>query len=153
MQNLTIDFTAAFKESHSARLLVVDDDPFVRDLHATVLRMNGYDVATAEDGVDALEQLAAKPFHLIVTDRNMPRLDGASLILALRSAGGSIPVIMVSGSLAHSPLPSAIAREVFATIQKPAQTVEVLSAVARALLSTPANEGRLRYPGIKHLAA
>ena len=42
MQHLTIDFAAPFKESKNARLLVVEDDPFIRELYAIVLRMNGY---------------------------------------------------------------------------------------------------------------
>ena len=137
MQHLTIDFTASFKESRRARLLVVDDDPFVRDLHTTVLRLNGYEIATAEDGVDALEQLADERFDLVLTDRNIPSIDGASIVLALRSAGSQIPIIMVSGSLAQTPLPAAIAREIFAAIPKPAQIAEVLSAVARAYHRRP----------------
>jgi len=133
MQHDTIDFAAPFRESQRAYLLVVDDDPFVRDLHATILRMNGYKVATAENGVDALEQLADERFDLLLTDRHMPGIDGASIILALRSAGSEIPVIMVSGSLAQTPLSAAIAREVFAAIPKPSRTSEILSAVTRAL--------------------
>ena len=148
-----MDFTGPFKESQRARVLVVDDDPFVRDLHAIVLRMNGYDVTTAEDGVDALEQLADESFDLMLTDQYMPRLNGASVILALRSAGSRIPVIMVSGSLGDTGLPPAIAQEVFAAIPKPAHTAEMLSAIAEALQSAQAQKGPGRFQGICELAA
>jgi CheY-like chemotaxis protein len=153
MHYLNIDLAGHVIGSRPARLLVVDDDPFIRDLHATVLRMNGYVVATAADGVHALEQLADEPFDLMLTDWDMPGIDGASVVLALRSAGSRMPVIMVSGSLAEAPLPSAIAREIFAAIPKPVRTAEVLSAVARALRPAPAREGEYHFFGIANLAA
>ena len=153
MQNLAIDFSAPFKEPQHARVLIVDDNPLVRDLHAVVLRMIGYDVATAEDGVDALEQLADEPFDLLLTDRQMPMIDGTGIILALRSAGSRMPVVMVSGSLAYSPLPPAIAREVFAAFAKPASITEIVSAVAQALRAAPVQADREYFSEIRHLAA
>jgi CheY-like chemotaxis protein len=118
----------------------VDDDPCIRELHTLVLRSEGYEVETAADGAAALERLAVKIFDLVVTDRAMPNLDGASLVLALRSAGSSIPVVMVSGSLAQAPLPPRVAREVSAALPKPALTGDILSAVAHALRDTPRRE-------------
>lgn len=122
-------------ESPRARLLIVDDDQLIRELHARVLNLAGYEVVTAGDGVDALEQLASAHFDLVLTDKQMPRLSGANIVLALRSAGSRIPVVMVSGSLAARSLPPLVAREVFAALPKPARTGEVLSAVALALNS------------------
>lgn len=95
--------------------------------------MEGYGVVTSNDGADALERLAAEDFDLLLTDRMMPVLDGASVILALRSAGSRIPVVMVSGSLVQSPLPPGVAREVSAALSKPARMGEMIEAVARAL--------------------
>ena len=120
-----------------ARLLVVDDDSLLRELHAVVLRMDGYEVTTAEDGVAALELLAEGRFDLVLTERHMPKFDGASIVLALRSAGSRIPMIMVSGSLADTLLPLEIVREISAAIPKRARTAELLSAVARALSLAP----------------
>jgi CheY-like chemotaxis protein len=137
MHHLTIDLPTPVKKSPRARLLVVDDDPLIRELHAAVLRMDGYKVATAKDGVAALEVLAEERFDLVLTERHMPKFDGASIVLALRSAGSRIPMIMVSGSLADTPLPPEIVREI--AIPKLARTAEVLSAVARAL--SPAHAG------------
>ena len=133
MNYLSTAISATTQPSSRARLLVVDDDPLLRELHATVLRIFGYEVATAEDGADALEQLAEESFDLVLTDRQMPNLDGVSMVLALRSAGSVIPIIMFSGSLSHAPLPAAVAGEFFAAIPKPARTPEVFSAVAAAL--------------------
>ena len=133
MNYLSTAISETTQPSSRARLLVVDDDPLLRELHATVLRIFGYEVATAADGVDALEQLAEESFDLVLTDRQMPNLDGVSMVLALRSAGSVIPIIMFSGSLSHEPLSAAVDGEFFAAIPKPARTPEVLSAVAAAL--------------------
>jgi len=153
MQHLSVDIAAAFKEGRRARLLIVDDNPFIRDLHTIVLRMTGYEVETAENGVEALERLADTPFDLVVTDRYMPGIDGVTVILALRSAGSNIPVIMVSASLSYTGLPPLIAREVFAAFSKPANTADILRAVAEALQPGEAEERRRRPQGLRELAA
>lgn len=153
MKHRSTDISATSRQSSRARLLVVDDDPLLRELHATVLRIYGYEVATAENGVDALEQLAEEPFDLVLTDRQMPNLDGVSIVLALRSAGSGIPVIMFSGSLSHAPLPAAVAGEFFAAIPKPARTPEVLSAVAAALDPAPRRPDLLQVRNDHLLAA
>jgi len=128
---------AASGLAHPARVLVVDDNQALCELHAEALKLEGYEVVACFDGVDALEQLAADQFDLVVTDRIMPVLDGASMILALRSAGSRIPVVMVSGSLVQTPLPPGVAREISAALPKPARLREMLAAVARALALRP----------------
>jgi len=123
-----------------ARILIVDDDHLLCGLHSLVLERHGYDTVTAENGEDALTQLSFGHFDLVVTDRAMPVLDGASMVLALRSAGSRIPVIMISGSLALSPLPPAVAREVNIALLKPAHPKEIIEAVAQVLRTHPACE-------------
>ena len=123
-------------EPPRARLLVVEDEQLIRELYARVLSLEGYEVETAEDGVAGLECLAREHFDVVLMDRQMPRLDGASMLLAMRSAGSRIPMIMISGSLALRPLPSGVAAELSATLLKPARQAEVLSAVANALRET-----------------
>lgn len=116
-----------------ARILVVDDDALICGLHAAVLELAGYEVMTANDGADALTQLAAEHFDLVLTDHLMPCLDGASMIMTMRSAGIRIPVVMVSCPGAQAVLPPEVDREVCAFLPKPAHVAEVLAAVARAL--------------------
>jgi len=128
---------AAYASARPARILVVDDNRALRGLHADILKTAGYEVVTSTNGVDALERLASGHFDLVLTDRMMPVLDGASMILALRSAGSRIPVVMVSGSITQSPLPPGVAREISAALSKPARMGEMLAAVARALAVTP----------------
>lgn len=138
--------TAITSPKSRPRILVVDDDSLIAGLHAAILELEGYDVMTSDNGEDALLQLAADHFDLVLTDRSMPVLDGASMVLALRSAGSRIPIVMVSGSLAQTPLPAAVMSELFATLPKPARTAEVLAAVSRALSpNAPRQESLNRF--------
>jgi len=135
----TISIPTSANDSWRPRLLVVNEDPLTRELHTLVLNLEGYDVETAGDGAAALERLAVEEFDVVVTDRAMPNLDGASMVLALRSAGSKIPIVMVSGSLSEAPLPRLVACEISAAVPKPARTNELLSAVAHALRASPAH--------------
>lgn len=82
-------------------ILVVDDSPTVRKLLTVMLSQSGYDVLTAFDGVDAIRSIATHLPQLIITDINMPRLDGYKLCkLVTRDAQTKhIPVIMLSGGI------------------------------------------------------
>ncbi|QQE13904.1 sigma-54-dependent Fis family transcriptional regulator [Planctomycetota bacterium] len=84
-----------------SRILVVDDDPIVAESLAELLADDGYDVATAGDGVEAIRLLDASigstPFGIIITDLNMPRMDGVSLLRELRKKHQSVVPIVVTG--------------------------------------------------------
>ncbi len=81
------------------QILVVDDDPLVREMLREILTDSGYRAETAEDGQAALDRLAAgDPVDLILSDMNMPRLDGLSLIRTLRGRGEDVPVIILTGN-------------------------------------------------------
>ncbi len=135
MQTIHVSPATRDESVPRARILVVDDDSILAGLHGAVLELAGYEVVTSDNGEDALMQLAFDHFDLVLTDRNMPVLDGAGMVLALRAAGSRIPVVMVSGSLAHSPLQPEVACEVSTALAKPATRGAVLDAVARALES------------------
>jgi CheY-like chemotaxis protein len=65
-------------------VLIVDDSPTVRKFVSVSLTMQGFNVVAACDGMDALEKLPQKKFDLVITDLNMPNMDGFELIKALR---------------------------------------------------------------------
>lgn len=115
------------------RVLVVEDDEVLRGLYAAFLHLEDYEVELAEDGADALRQLDRLQFDLVLTDRNMPRLDGAGLIRAIRAKSNHVPIVMVSGSLQHSPLPQDVKDAVAVALPKPAKPSEILAAAAFAL--------------------
>jgi two-component system chemotaxis sensor kinase CheA len=85
-------------KTRAAGILVVDDSITSRSLERSILEAHGYRVRTAVDGVEALELLRAEKADLIVTDIQMPRLDGFGFVEALKADSGlkGIPVIIVS---------------------------------------------------------
>ena len=78
------------------RVLVVDDDPAVRDSLRRSLAFNGYTVDVAGDGEEALRALARQRPDAVVLDVMMPRLDGLATCRALRAAGDDVPVLMLT---------------------------------------------------------
>ena len=78
------------------QILVVEDDKNARRLMEAVLTRYGYNPITACDGVEALEIMDRKHVDLIILDVMMPRMDGYEFTNTLRSAGCSIPILMVT---------------------------------------------------------
>ena len=78
-------------------VLVVDDDARIVDLLRTALDKEGYRVETACDGVEAYQHLKAPDCKCMLLDINMPRLNGAELLLLMQSEGIKIPTIVMAG--------------------------------------------------------
>ena len=78
------------------RVLVVDDDRAVRESLRRSLEFNGYDVALAADGAEALAGIAHLAPDVVVMDVMMPRLDGIEATKALRSAGNDLPILVLT---------------------------------------------------------
>ena len=109
-------------------ILVVDDEPAVRELIEAVLEDDGHVVRGAGDGLAAMAEVARDPPDLIVCDLLMPRLDGRSLVARLREAGVGIPVVIVSA------VPRAAAGlAVSDVVAKPFDLDHLRGAVARTL--------------------
>jgi two-component system, OmpR family, response regulator MprA len=79
-----------------SRVLVVDDDKAVRESLRRSLEFNGYDVALAADGAEALAGIAGTAPDVVVMDVMMPRLDGIEATRALRTAGNDVPVLVLT---------------------------------------------------------
>ncbi len=77
-------------------ILVVDDDQAVRDSLARSLRYSGYEVTTANDGVDALARLSSLRPDAVIMDVMMPRLDGLETTRSLRSSGNDVPILVLT---------------------------------------------------------
>lgn len=82
----------------ATKILVVDDDIFVREMLSSILEGSGYTIVMAENGLEALKKCIADPtIDLIVSDVNMPEMDGIQLIKEVRKQGLDVPIIMVTG--------------------------------------------------------
>lgn len=80
------------------RIMTVDDSASVRQMVCFTLKGAGYDVVEASDGEEALAKLAGMSVHLIISDLNMPRLNGLDLVRKVRSmpAHRFVPIIMLT---------------------------------------------------------
>ena len=78
------------------RILVVDDDRAVRESLRRSLEFNGYDVALAGDGAEALASIGSRAPDALVVDVMMPRLDGIETTRALRTAGNDLPILVLT---------------------------------------------------------
>ncbi|QJU60691.1 response regulator [Sphingomonas sp. AP4-R1] len=116
------------------RILTVDDSPSMRMLLKAALTEQGFQVFQAEDGVDALEKLDAAQPDLIITDINMPRMDGFQLIETLRGEAASrLPILVLTTEASDAK--KARAREAGATgwIVKPFDRDKLGAAIRRVL--------------------
>jgi CheY-like chemotaxis protein len=82
----------------SSKILIVEDSTDAREMLAMLFHMEGYSVATAEDGREGLMRASADTPDLILTDINMPNVDGAEMIRRLRAEPGSsrVPIVVMT---------------------------------------------------------
>lgn len=109
------------------RALLVDDDPHLLALLAAFLEARGYAVEQAADGEQALARLEGGGFNLVVTDRNMPRMDGLALCRAIRARAGEAYVycIMLTASDQEESLVAAMEAGVDDFVAKPLRPAEL----------------------------
>lgn len=83
----------------SKRIMVVEDSDDVRLTTCFILRQAGYEVIEATDGEDALSKLESEPVDLVLTDLDMPNIDGLGVTRGVRAhpAHASVPVVIVTG--------------------------------------------------------
>jgi len=135
----------------SARLLVVDDDPAIREALADELREAGYDVAIAADGNEAAALARQGGFDLVLTDLAMPRRDGFALIRALRAgdeptAATPILVLSVRGEELDKVRALDLGADDFVT--KPFALAELLARVRAQLRRSGRGADVLRFTGL-----
>lgn len=115
---------------HLGRVLIVDDDTEWREIVADLLSDAGYAVTTAEDGRRGLEMIATAPPAVVMTDIQMPVMDGCELLARAHAVDGRLPVIVVSGDPGPDAKPLSGA---FRVMRKQATPDELLEAIAAAM--------------------
>jgi len=116
----------------TVNFLVVEDSPTMRQLITFALkRVHGCKIIEASDGIDALKKLAGQKFDLILTDINMPIMDGLKLVSLIRSdeQHKNIPIIIITTEGADEDRKKGIALGANAYLPKPIQTAELLRLV------------------------
>ena len=118
-----------------ARILLADDDPTTLDLVARTLVADGHEVLRCQDGQEALQQLTsgAKPFDLLLTDVEMPALDGIELARRVAEAKPGIRILLMSGF--SDPKQASPGVPIAGFISKPLSLDQLRSAVRSALAS------------------
>ena len=121
-----------------ARVFVVDDEPDMVDLLATILKADGFEVETDIDGRSALARMLAEPPDLVLLDLMMPDLDGMELLKLLRldSKGADVPVLVVSARTGHQDQLGTLQLGANAYICKPFSPRELVRQVRQLLGST-----------------
>jgi CheY-like chemotaxis protein len=122
-------------------VLVVEDDPYLRNLYRSALTSAGYSVIAVEDGLDALRRVDEQTPSAVVLDLALPRLDGRDVHRELRSRPETrhVPVVVVSGTNTEDLNPDDFA----SVLHKPVLPDVVVMAVERSL-----RKGRPRFSSL-----
>ena len=122
-----------------ARILLVDDDPMITELVIDMLGIEGYDVDTATNGIEALQKLERQRYDLIITDLHMPKLDGSGFYreLAQRKLHSLKRIVFLTGTTGASDEHRFVQESGVPVLLKPFNVSELIQLVRRLLSSPP----------------
>ena len=117
-------------------IMIVDDSASLRQVVSIALKSAGYDVVEACDGKDALNKLDGRKLHLIISDVNMPNMDGLTFVKAAKQlpAYKFTPIIMLTTEASDAKKAEGQAAGAKAWVIKPFQPAQMLGAVAKLVL-------------------
>ncbi|MCZ6601527.1 MAG: response regulator [Planctomycetota bacterium] len=123
-----------------SNVLIVDDEPEIREIVREILVQNGHRVTEATDGLDAVERLTHSHFDLIITDFTMPRMGGLGILKYLRKNGVRTPTVILSGSTISGLDDEAHLKELgaWSIVRKPIEIDELMESIKDALAHAPA---------------
>ncbi len=114
------------------KILIIDDNVMVRKIIRNIFRNEGYEIEEAENGIEGLDMVKQEPFHLIITDILMPKMEGLELIIHLKRDFPKIKVIAISGGKPYY-LYMAKKLGIESVFTKPVDPQELLKAVKRLI--------------------
>lgn len=126
---------------HGEVILVVDDEPAIRDMTTSILEGHGYLPISAQNGADGVALFAKERerIRLVLTDIMMPVMDGVAMIFALRTLNPEIKIIVLSGLLENYQISELAATGAIELVDKPFTSRKLLFAVASTLKSASAS--------------
>ena len=120
--------------ARSQKILIVDDEKGIRVLMSDVLSSEGFEVSMARDGQESLEQLEESSFDLVITDIDMPRVDGVEMLRTMEKAGRKEMVIVMTGNPSDRRFHDAAAMpSVVSRLEKPFRMDILVDAVMAAI--------------------
>ncbi len=119
----------------STNILVVDDEKDVRDLLYRVLKKQGYDAKTAENGYKAIEEVKKMPFDIIFMDIKMSGLNGVEAFKIIKEIDPKVSVIMITGYsvLVDELIKGAVKRGIYEVIYKPFNIDKIIKTIEEIL--------------------
>jgi CheY-like chemotaxis protein len=132
--------TLTHTQRHNRRIMVVDDDEGMRHIVSTALSGMGYDVLTASGGTEALNLLLKSSFALVMTDLQMPGMDGWSLASRIKDRFPGTPVILMTGYEKKEVMERMKGSPVDYVIFKPFRLEDILKAAEKMLGAEPSEK-------------
>jgi two-component system phosphate regulon response regulator PhoB len=119
-------------------ILVVDDEPALRDLIGQMLEIGGYTVETARDGEEALDKIDESLPDAVILDVMMPEMDGITVCKTLRANPdtAALPIIMLSGKTQKEAMAEGLAAGANKYLCKPASFTEIMDSLNEVLMAT-----------------
>jgi len=122
------------------KILIVDDDSTTRKLLGLYLKAKGYSVVYAENGLDGIEKLGMENPNLIISDLNMPYMDGIEFVKTVRAGHNEVPILMVTTEADPEERERALSVGVNGYLVKPV-TAEVVTQNIRHILKNMFTQG------------
>jgi DNA-binding response OmpR family regulator len=119
--------------THTLRILLIEDEPKLRESLADGLRLEDLNVTTAGSGMEALRWLGFEQFDLLILDWMLPDVDGLELLRELRSRGMDVPVLVVSARGSHGDEAMALQSGATEFLMKPFGFADLLARCRRLL--------------------
>ncbi len=123
----------SLEKQETIKILVIDDEPVIRDLLFDVLSRKGYKVDTAADGAIGLKKADASQYKVVFTDIRMPGMNGVEVYRRLRTISPQSKVIVMTGYGLEEMIQEALDLGAFADVKKPFDLELIYDLVERAL--------------------
>jgi len=125
---------SAAREASPGRMLVVDDDPAMREMLSEFGTLKGYTVRSVSSGADALRAVVEDPPDVVLLDIEMPGLTGSDALIAIQALAPAVKVIMVSGTSDAALAQRTLARGAFDYVTKPVDLEHLAQSVETAVM-------------------